>query len=483
MMGFLAWLKPGVRIKRYIILQLIAIGVLCYSLVSLFGGSSINPQQLIAYVALITISLFLTIFSFMLAQRNILKMTLKNMAQKDKTLEIKKLITTEDALAKGPKIVVIGGGKGLSNLLSSLKEYTNNLTAIVAAFDDGTIVESGEEVLDTLPIGDIKRAITALSPNSHTMEQLLAHKVKDSTLSDTTFGTMMVATVSDIVGGLASSVQYLTQIYNMKGKILPVSLDKSRLCAGLENGDIVVGESNIRPRVIDSKSRIKQVFLKDTIATPAPGVLEAIRDADVIVLGPGSLYTSVISCLLVEEVSKAIVSSKAQRVLIANIMNEPGETHGYTLARHVNEVERYLDKHMLDYVIVNNGEITEDMILDFNQGRSTPVSIDLENIQNRALSVIQEDLVITAPSSIYHDSVRLSELILNIANTKNAGSMNLLKQTQKVKHKSMERKITTNDKVENLTAGNANTAKFVDKLKKIKFPSYNKASEDVEQEN
>ena len=478
MKGFLAWLRPGVRIKRYIILQLIAIGVLCYSLVSLFGGSIINPQQLIAYIALITISLFLTVFSFMLAQRNILKMTLKNMAQKDKTLEIKKLITTEDALNKGPKIVVIGGGKGLSNLLSSLKEYTNNLTAIVAAFDDGTIIESGEEVLDTLPIGDIKRAITALSPYSHTMEQLLAHKVKDTNLSDTTFGTMMVATVSDIVGGLASSVQYLTQIYNMKGKILPVSLDKSRLCAGLENGDIVVGESNIRPRVIDSKSRIKQVFLKDTIASPAPGVLEAIRDADVIVMGPGSLYTSVISCLLVEEVSKAIVSSKAKRVLVANIMNEPGETQGYTLARHVNEIERYLDKHMLDYVIVNNGEITEDMILDFNQGRSTPVTIDLENIQNRAISVIQEDLVITAPSSIYHDSVRLSELILNIANTKSAGSMNLLKQTQKAKHKSLERKLTTNGQVEKDITGDSHTSKFVDKFKKIKFPTYSKKNEE-----
>ena len=252
---------------------------------------------------------------------------------------------------------------------------------------------------------------------------------------------MMVATVSDIVGGLSSSVQYLSQIYNMKGKILPVSLDKSRLCAGLENGDIVVGESNIRPRVIDSKSRIKQVFLKDTIATPAPGVLEAIHDADVIVLGPGSLYTSVISCLLVDEVSKAIASSKAKRVLYANIKNEPGETQGFTLARHVNEVERYLDKHILDYVIANNGEITEDMILDFNQGRSTPVTIDMENIQNRTISVIQEDLVITAPNSIYHDSVRLSEIILNIANTKSAGSMNLLKQTQKAKHKSLEKKI------------------------------------------
>lgn len=477
MKGFLAWFKPGVRIKRYIILQLIAIGVLCYSLVSLFGGNTINPQQLVAYIALITISLFLTVFSFLLAQRNILKMTLKNMAQKDKTLEIKKLITTEDALNKGPKIVVIGGGKGLSNLLSSLKEYTNNLTAIVAAFDDGTIMESGEDVLNTLPIGDIKNAIIALSPYSQTMEQLLAHKVKDTILSDTTFGTMMVATVSDIVGGLSSSVQYLSQIYNMKGKILPVSLDKSRLCAGLENGDIVVGESNIRPRVIDSKSRIKQVFLKDTIATPAPGVLEAIHDADVIVLGPGSLYTSVISCLLVDEVSKAIASSKAKRVLIANIMNEPGETQGFTLARHVNEVERYLDKHILDYVIANNGEITEDMILDFNQGRSTPVTIDMENIQNRTISVIQEDLVITAPNSIYHDSVRLSEIILNIANTKSAGSMNLLKQTQKAKHKSLEKKITSNETIEKRDSSNAYTAKFVDKLKKIKFPSY-KTNED-----
>ena len=164
-------------------------------------------------------------------------------------------------------------------------------------------------------------------------------------------------------------------------------------------------------------------------------MIEAIRNADSIIIGPGSLYSSVICNLLVNDVSKTIIQSKAKKVMISNIMNEPGETTGYTLAKHVNEVERYLGKQALDYVIANNGEITEDMILDFNQGASTPVTIDLENIKNRTISVIEEDLVITAPNSILHDNLRVAEIIVEIAKTKGIGSLNLLKKKNSKKKK------------------------------------------------
>ena len=441
MKTFLEWLKPGIKVKRYITLQLVSIATLAYSVISLATRDILTPKILIAYISLITISLFLTVYSFLLAQRNVLKITLKNMAYKEKNVDIRRLLYTESTLKKGPKVVIIGGGRGLANVLSGLKEFTSNITTIISTFKDENYINKLMDEKEILPPGDIRRSVIALSSSEDLMEQILNHKFQNGNMESHSLGNLMVAAMSDVMGGFAQAVQKLSDIFRIKGKILPVSLDDAKLCAGLENGEIVVGEKNIKQRVLDAKSRIKQIFLKDGELTPAPGVLTAINEADIIVLGPGSLYTSVICNLLVNDISKAIVQSKAKKVMIVNLMNEPGETSGYTLARHVNELERYLGKHVIDYVLANNGEITEDMMYDFNQGSSTPVTVDLENIQNRTISVIEEDLVITAPNSILHDNLRVAEIIVEIAKNKNTGSLNLLKKKNKKKRISLKNKI------------------------------------------
>lgn len=441
MRTFLEWLKPGIKVKRYITLQLISIATLAYSVITLATREILTPKILVAYIALITLSLFLTVYSFLLAQRNVLKITLKNMAYKEKNVDIRRLLYTEATLKKGPKVVIIGGGRGLSNVLSGLKEFTSNITTIVSSFDDQDDTTKLMDEKDILPPGDIRRSIIALSSSEPVMEEILNYKFQNGNMDSHSLGNLMMAAMSDVLGGFAPAIQKVDQIFNVKGKILPISLDNVKLCAGLENGEIVVGEANIKQRVLDVKSRIKQVFLKDGEATPAPGVIEAINEADIIVLGPGSLYTSVICNLLVDGISKAIIQSKAKKVMIVNLMNEPGETSGYTLARHVNEVERYLGRHVIDYVLANNGEITEDMMYDFNQGSSTPVTVDLENIQNRTISVIEEDLVITAPNSILHDNLRVAEILVEIATSKSIGSLNLLKNKNKKERVSFKKKV------------------------------------------
>ena len=458
MRTFLEWLKPGIKVKRYIILQLVSIATLAYSVITLMTREILTPKVLIAYIALITLSLFTTVYSFLLAQRNVLRVTLKNMAYKEKNIDIRRLLYTESMLKKGPKVVIIGGGKGLSNILSGLKEYTSNITSIVATFDDGGSTGRLMEEMDILPPGDIRRSIIALSHSEPAMEKLLGYRFQDGKVNNHSLGNLIIVAMTEIMGGFAPAIQKLSSIFNVKGKILPVSLDKAKLCAGLENGEIVVGEDNIRPRVLEAKSRIKQIFLKDTEANPAPGVLEAINEADVIVIGPGSLYTSVICNLLVNDIGKAIIQSKAKKVMIANLMNEPGETLGYTLAKHVNEVERYIGKHALDYVVANNGEITEDMIYDFNQGASTPVTIDLENIQNRTISVIEEDFVITAPNAILHDNLRVAEILIEIAKAKNIGSLNLLK------NKNKKERVSFKDKIAKLFTRNKSQEKSQEKV-------------------
>lgn len=441
MRTFIEWLKPGIKVKRYITLQLISIATLAYSVITLATREILTPKILVAYIALITLSLFLTVYSFLLAQRNVLKITLKNMAYKEKNVDIRRLLYTESTLKKGPKVVIIGGGRGLSNVLSGLKEFTSNITTIVSSFDGQEDTTKLMDEKDILPPGDIRRSIIALSSSEPVMEEILNYKFQNGNMDTHSVGNLMMAAMSDVLGGFAPAIQKLDKIFNVRGKILPISLDNAKLCAGLENGEIVVGEANIKQRVLDVKSRIKQVFLKDGEATPAPGVIEAINEADIIVLGPGSLYTSVICNLLVDGISKAIIQSKAKKVMIVNLMNEPGETSGYTLARHVNEVERYLGRHVIDYVLANNGEITEDMMYDFNQGASTPVTVDLENIQNRTISVIEEDLVITAPNSILHDNLRVAEILVEIATSKSIGSLNLLKNKNKKERVSFKKKV------------------------------------------
>lgn len=468
----LEWLRPGVKVKRYIFLQLISISSLIYAISTLATRENMALRTLIAYIALITIALFLTIYSFILAQRSVLMATLKGMAYKGKNVDIRRLLYTENVLKKGPKVVIIGGGKGLSNILSGLKEYTSNITSIVSTFDDGGSTGRLMEQMDILPPGDIRKSIIALSEAGPVMENLLTYRFSDGKVDNHSLGNLFIAALSEITGSFPEAIQKMSDIFNVRGKILPVTIGKAKLCAGLENGEIVVGENNIRPRVLESKSKIKQIFLKDGEVVPADGVIESIRNADIVVIGPGSLYTSVACNFLVNDLGKAIMQTKAKKIFISNLMNEPGETLGYTLAKHVNEIERYIGKHVLDYCICNNGEITKDMIKDFNQGASTPVTMDLDNIQNRAISIIQEDLVVTAPNAILHDNHRVAEIIIEIAKRKKGGKLNLLKI--KRKHKKIvakklnnkENKKTAIKSIEDINISEITAKKHKDAIKK-----------------
>ena len=475
----LEWLKPGTHIKRYILLQLVSIALLIFCMVMLIATPDISVKKLIAYIAVVTISLFGVIYSFILAQRNMLNLSLKALAGKNSNVNLKKLLYENSALKKGPKVVVIGGGSGLSNILRGLKEYTANITAIVTTFDNGgSTGKLVDEMSDVIAPGDIRKCIAALSTSESTMNDLLTYRFKDGHIDNHSLGNLIIVALTDITGSFANAVKKTSEIFKIRGKVLPVTLDKMQLCAGLEDGEVVVGEANIPTRVKESKSPIKQIFLKEGSCKPAPEVIESLQDADIIVIGPGSLYTSVACNLLVDNISRAIIQSKAKKVFISNLMNQPGETDGYTLARHVNEVERYIGKHVLDYCIANNGEITEEMIKDFNQGMSTPVVNDLENIQNRAISVIQEDLVVTAPNSILHDSKRVAELIIAIAKSKKIGDLNIVKVKKKhlkkekrllsgkktLKEKMHDRKLKKQNQVKTKKVDKTN--KSVDKIKK-----------------
>lgn len=477
MKEILEWFKPGTRVKRYIGIQILSIAVLIFCVISLTNILDLNKITLVAYIFLITLSIFGIIFSFVLAQKNILYVSLKNISKKNKSIRVKKLLYSDPRLKKGAKIVVIGGGSGLPILLKGLKEYTSNITAVVNVSDDDASLTTAMNDIEKLTPGDIRKCLAALSTNESDMDKLLTYKEND--IKGQSVGNMVISALIKITGSFTKAVEKISEIFDMQGSIYPVSTDDIVLCAGLENGEVVVGKENIIERVREMKSPIKQIFLKEGSISPMPEVIDAIKSANVIVIGPGALYTSVVSNLLIDEVSKAIVKSKAKKVYISNIMNQPGQTDGYTLARYINEVERYLGKHVLDYAIVNNGEITEEMIKDFNQEESTPVKIDLENIQNRAISVIREDLVLATKSGIIHDTKRLSEIIVKLAKSRRTGDLNIVKV--KKKHMKKEKKLKKNKVLSNKKKVVSNTSKhkkdeIKNKVKQEKITAHTKAT-------
>ncbi len=431
MKTILEWLKPGAGVKRYILLQIISISLLIFCIVTLMSIKDLSPKMLIAYIALLTVSVFGIIFSFIIAQKNILFTSLKNISRKNKNIGIRKLLYGDPRLKKGPKIVVIGGGSGLPNLLKGLKEYTENITAIVNVSEDDNSLSTAMARKEDLTPGDIRKCISALSTSESEVAKLLTYK--DNRIEETghSVGNLIISSLISITGSFSKAIEKISEVFQIQGRILPVTTENIILCAGLENGEVIVGKQNICEMIKEQKNMIKQIFLKEGSIKPLPEVIDAIKTANVIVIGPGPLYTSVVSNFLIDDVAKAIIKSKAKKVYVSNIMNQPGQTYGYTLAKYINEVERYIGKHVIDYAIANNGEITNEMLKDFNQIESSPVKIDLENIQNRAICVVKEDLILTAKDSIIHDADRLAEIIISITKSKKIGDLNIVKIKKK----------------------------------------------------
>ena len=459
MREILEWLRPGTRVKRYILLQIVSIAVFVFCVITLRDVYDLSKNMLTAYIALITLSLFGIVFSFLIAQKTILTLTLKNISKKSKSTELRRLIYSDPSRKKGPRVVIIGGGSGLSNILQNLKEYTANITTVIDVSESEEINNDYTKNARVTP-GDIRKCIAAMSISEGMVEKVLTHRVESGLRKSHSVGSMIISSMISITGSFQEALDKIPEFFKIEGQILPTTMEETSLCAGLENGEIIVGKNNISPRISEIRSNVKQVFLKDGSCKANPKVIDAIKHANVIVLGPGALYTTVISNLLLNEISKAIVHSKAKKIFVSNLMNSPGETDGYTLAKHVNEVERYLGKHVIDYVIANNGEITNEMVKDFNQGSSSQVILDIENIQNRAISVITEDLVMTAPSSIIHNSKRVSEIIMSIAKTKKIGKLNIV--TLKKKHLKKEKHLKSKSiDLKNKTAEAINSSKDI----------------------
>ena len=308
--------------------------------------------------------------------------------------------------------MVIGGGTGLDTVLTGLKNYTNNLTAIVTVSDYGETATNSRRELQMLPLDDIKNSIISLSAKEGQINKLFNYEFKSGKLQGLNFSDIYFSAMKAINGNFEDSILKSNEVLNMIGRVIPVTLDEIKIVAELANGYIVEERSRIPEVVQDKITKINRITINPSNCKPAPGVVEAIKEADCIVIGPGSLYTNVIPNLLVNGVAKAIKESTAIKVYISNIMTEPGQTDNYSISDHINAIIEHCGTGIIDYCIYDTGEIIPEFIKKYNLEGQDLVEQDIDKVKGikflqRNLSMIKDDLIRHDPSLVASSIIEL----------------------------------------------------------------------------
>ena len=416
MNGFFKWFKSGAKIKRWIFLMLIGIVLVCYGIAKVLVTDEMGFRELAKIIFVFVLGFTFTIISIICIQRRTLEILVEESDTRDleDKSKVKSLIFNRKIYNQGPKVVVIGGGAGLNTVLRGLKNYTDNITAIVTVSDYGEQRSKSKQDLGTLPLDDVKGSYVALAANENEMDCLMNLTFKNPKLEGLKFGDIYLTAMKEAVGDFSASVEESSKILNMTGKVLPVTLDQIKICAELEDGTVVECKDKIPEMVSQKISKINRIFISPTNTRVAPGVIEAIEDADAIVLGPGSLYTNVIPNLLVPGVSKAIRESSAFKVYVSNIMTEYGQTDSYTLYDHIKAIIDHAGKGIIDYCIYDTGEIVPEYIRQYNKGGEELVEQDVSKVKEAGIKLIQRNMSTIENGRIRHNSDAIATSIIQL---------------------------------------------------------------------
>jgi len=406
-------LKPGINIKRWIILGIVGSSILAFGIVELINKPNFSLKNIGFLIIIIGIgALIIYIAISRIIKFFIILINTGNLDVAINSKNLGNLIYEKRVLVKGPKIVVIGGGTGLSTMLRGLKKYTNNITAIVTVADDGGGSGVLREDLGILPPGDIRNCMLALAETEPLMEELLQYRFKDGRLKDQSFGNLFLAAMDGISNNFEEAVQKMSSVLAVKGKVIPVTLDNMILKAKLKNGIIIDGESNIPNGALENNSAIDEVFIEPKDAKAIKEAIIAIDEADAIILGPGSLYTSVIPNLLVGEISNSLDKTKAIRIYVSNIMTQPGESDNYGVKDHIVAINKHAKCRVVDYVIVNTGKISSELEQKYLDDNSNMVNINEEEVKKLGIGVIKRDFVEIGKGYIRHDADKLAAILV-----------------------------------------------------------------------
>ncbi|HHU90606.1 MAG TPA: YvcK family protein [Clostridiaceae bacterium] len=414
-MRSLKWFQIALRFKKWLFGGVLGLLLLIASLVVLLKNSDISPLRWGISLLLAILGIYGILICFRKIFIKFVNVYSNAIMKKPSNVgEIGDIIYRRKILSAGARVVTIGGGTGISTLLRGLKAYTSNITAIITVADDGGGSGILRNDLGILPPGDIRNCMLALAETEPVLEKLLAYRFPEGSLKGQCFGNLFLAAMSGISDSFKQAVKHMGEVLAITGRIYPVTEDNIYLVAELEDGTQIRGESKIGSHNLTHPGKIKKIMLNKESVAPVKEAIDAIYEADVIVLGPGSLYTSIIPNLLVEGVAKAIVESRGIKVYVCNIMTQPGETENYTAGDHIEAIYSHVGKPFIDICIANNGKIKPGILRKYKNDGSNPVYIDYQVIKKLGVGLIEKDLVKISKDLIRHDSQLLSQTIMEL---------------------------------------------------------------------
>ena len=425
----LQWLYPGLNIKRWLLLfslglMVVAFGVALIMNYQVFGQVEEEILRLLyvftgtydyAFLATAGIGLIIAgIIVMLYALRKLVKRFFALVAPDEE--EVSKQIASRIELSRGVRIVAIGGGHGLSMLLKGLKQKTSNISAIVTVADDGGSSGRLREEMDIIAPGDLRTCLVALADKDTALEQLFQYRFGgEGELSGHSLGNLFLAALIKEFDNAQNALEAASTVLNIRGKVMPATAERIRLLAKMSDGKEIEGESEIAAYGESRKAKILHMSMIPAAPIAVGDALEAIRHADLITLGPGSLYTSVLPDLLVPEILQAIKESNAPCLYICNIMTQPGETEGYTVSDHVKALIEHVGKNVIDYVLVNNARPSREILKKYEEVGEFPVKIDAKQVEETGVIMIESDLL-GEEKGAFHDNLILAENIIRISN-------------------------------------------------------------------
>lgn len=423
-MHLLKWLYPGMKFKRWMLLFSIGVMLLSLGVALIFNYKVIDfiEEELFRFIylwqgsynytftTLAGVAVFaLGIVLMLIATRYIIRSVIMVLLPEGSG-RLVDLIYEKRRLGKGPSIVVVGGGHGLSVLLRGIKRATSNVSAVVTVADDGGSSGRLREDFGMIPPGDLRNCLVALADTEPLMEKLFQYRFKgESELAGHSFGNLFIAAMAEVTGDVERALRESSKVLAVRGEVLPASKEYVRLDAIMADGTVVEGESHI-PEV---KKRIRRVRLFPPHVKPVQAALDALENADAIVLGPGSLYTSIMPNLLVDGVADAIRRSKALKIYICNVMTQPGETDGYTASMHAKAIIDHGGKGIIDFMLVNSAPISKEMKAYYAKEGAAPVVVDETAINALGIGFVKAD-IINQKEVIRHDPDKLCKNVMKI---------------------------------------------------------------------
>ena len=423
-MYLLKWLYPGMKFKRWLLLFAAGVMLVSLGLALVFNYKYLDviEEAIFRFVynwrgsydytatALVGTGVVVLGLAIMLVATRFVIRSLIMVLVPENSGRLVDLIYEKRRLENGPAVTVIGGGHGLSVLLRGVKQATSNVTAIVTVADDGGSSGRLSAGLGIIPPGDMRNCLVALADTEPLMEKLFQYRFEgESELAGHSFGNLFIAAMNEVTGDMETALLESSKVLAVKGRVLPASNEHVRLDALMTDGTVVEGESHIP----EARKRIRRVKLHPAHAAPVQAALDAIINADIVLLGPGSLYTSIMPNLLVDGVAEALRESRALKIYICNVMTQPGETDGYTAAMHAEAIIKHAGRGAIDFMLVNSAPISDELREKYAAEGIAPVAVDEAAINALGIGFVAAD-IINQSDAVRHDPDKLSRNVMRM---------------------------------------------------------------------